>query len=305
MGDAAKPYVKDILDIIKDKSVDSEFRSCAASALSQMGDAAKPYLKDILDFVKDKSVDSSVRISAVQALGNMGDAAKPYIKDIFDIIKDKSVDSDVRSSTAQALGNIRQLELEEIVIVLDNIYYEGHLIIPKWRFLTYYLSGGTEEVKTLLQWTGYPKKLPNKLTHDEAVKTLQTFAKAWQPTQDLTRLRNDLASKIALVAKKAPWQPQDIILLEQHHRNLQQAGYSEADTLQSVIINLKGWQMVFQLQKYHLNPRCFLAATHLRLSQISANPSHLFLESLGKTYFWYGLRRLSLGLGSFPASQII
>ena len=47
------------------------------------------------------------------------------------------------------------------------------------------------------------KKLPNKLTHDEAVKTLKTFAKAWQPTQDLTRLRNDLASKIAISRKKS------------------------------------------------------------------------------------------------------
>ena len=56
-----------------------------------MGDAAKPYVKDILDIIKDKSVDLEIRSNEAEALGNMGDAAKPYVKDILDIIKDKSV----------------------------------------------------------------------------------------------------------------------------------------------------------------------------------------------------------------------
>ena len=124
--------LKILLDILKDKSVDSDIRSSAADALGNMGDAAKPYVKDIVDILKDKSVDSefgirdsTVPISAASALGNLGDAAKPYVKDILDIIKDKSVDSNIRSSAAQALGNIQQLKLEEVVIVLDNVYYAG------------------------------------------------------------------------------------------------------------------------------------------------------------------------------------
>ncbi len=295
LGDAAKPFVKDIADIFKDKSVEPYFRSSAASALSQMGDAAKPYLKDILDFVKDKSVESYARISAAQALGNLGETAKPYFKEILDLIKDKSVDLDIRSSAAQALENIQQLKLEEIAIILDNVYYVGQSSTnsPRggfdyWRFSTYLLSGGTEEVKTLLKWTGYPKKRPDKLTHDEAVKTLNTFAKTWQHAQGLTRLRNDLAKKIAVVARKRSWKPQDIILLEQHYRNLKQARYNEADTLQSVIINLKGWQWFSKFRKIILIHAAFW------LLLIFAYPKSPQIQAI---FFWNPWVRRILGMG--------
>ena len=62
----AKPYVKDILDILKDKTIDPRVRSGAARALGNLGEVAKPYVKDILDFLKDKSIDSSVRSDAAR-----------------------------------------------------------------------------------------------------------------------------------------------------------------------------------------------------------------------------------------------
>ncbi|MGB7375888.1 MAG: HEAT repeat domain-containing protein [Rivularia sp. (in: cyanobacteria)] len=294
MGDAAKPYIKEIFNLIKDKSVDSDVRSIAVSALGNLGDTAKPYVKDILNLIKDKSVDSNVRSSAVSALENLGDAAKPYFKDILNLIKDKSVEPYARSSAAQALGNIQQLNLEEIVIILDNVYYAGESSsfdptgFDNWRFFTYFLSGGTNEVKTLLKWTGYPKKLPDKITHNEAVKTLKTFGKVWQSTQDLTRLRNDLARKIAIVAKKASWKPQDIVLLEQHYRNLKQARYNEADTLQSVIVNLKGWQWLFKFRKIILIHAAFW------LLLIFAYPKSPQIQAI---FFWNPWVRRIFGMG--------
>ncbi len=294
MGDAAKPYIKEIFNLIKDKSIDSNVRSIAVSALGNLGDTAKPYVKDILNLIKDKSVEPYVRSSAAYALENLGDAAKPYFKDILNLIKDKSVDSSIRSSAAQALGNIQQLNLEEIVIILDNVYYAGESSsfdptgFDNWRFFTYFLSGGTNEVKTLLKWTGYPKKLPDKITHDEAVKTLKTFGKVWQSTQDLTRLRNDLARKIAIVAKKSSWKPQDIILLEQHYRNLKQAGYNEADTLQSVIVNLKGWQWFFTFRNIILIHAAFW------LILIFAYPKSPQIQAI---FFWNPWVRRIFGMG--------
>ncbi len=296
MGDAGKPYLKEILDIVGDTSIDSSIRSAAAQALGSMGDAAKPYLKDIIDILKDKSVDSWIRSNAAEALGNMGDAAKPYFKDILNLVKDKSIYLYVRSSAAQALGNIQQLKLEEIVIILDNIYYAGQSNqntgfwsgFEYWRFLTYYLGGGTEDVKTLLKWMGYPKKLPDKLTHDEAVKTLKTFAKAWQPTQDLTRSRNDLARRIGQVAKKTSWRSQDIILLQQHYNNLKQAGYNEADTLKSVIVNLKGWQWFSQFRNIILIHAAFW------LLLIFAYPKSPQIQAI---FFWNPWVRRIFGMG--------
>ena len=56
--------------ILKDENVSPSVRGSAASALGNLGDAAKPYVKDILEFLKDKNVESYVRPSAAYALGN-------------------------------------------------------------------------------------------------------------------------------------------------------------------------------------------------------------------------------------------
>ena len=73
--------------------------------MGNLGDATKPYLQDILDLIEDKSVDLNIRITAVLPLRNMGDNAKPYVKDIVDILKDKSVDSNARAAAVFALSN--------------------------------------------------------------------------------------------------------------------------------------------------------------------------------------------------------
>ncbi|MEH2444851.1 MAG: hypothetical protein V7K18_03420 [Nostoc sp.] len=108
--------------------------------------------------------------------------------------------------------------------------------------LTYLLAGGTAEVKTLLTWLGFPdtKTIPVSLSHDQGDKTLKIFAQAWEPSRDFARLRSDLAKQIAVVAKKVSWRSQDILILETHYNNLKKAGYNKADSLQSVIVNLKG-----------------------------------------------------------------
>jgi HEAT repeat protein len=240
LGDAAKPYVKDIADILKDKTVDAYVRYGAASALGKLGDAAKLYVKDIADILKDKTVNASVRSSAAAALGNLGDAAKPYVKDIADILKDKTVDAYVRGYAALALANIEQLNLNNVVVILDSVYYDSQSDFQLWRFFTYFLSGGTDEVKTLLTWLGKPKSIPDKLTHDEGVKTLQVFLKAWEPTKDLKELREDLAKQIAEVAanKNVDWKLQDINLLQSHLSNLKTINSTNANAVQSVIDNL-------------------------------------------------------------------
>ncbi|MEH2105575.1 HEAT repeat domain-containing protein, partial [Nostoc sp.] len=64
-----------VFKILKDKTVDNDVRSGAASALGNLGEAAKPYIKDIADILKDKTVDKYVRSGAASALGNLGEAA--------------------------------------------------------------------------------------------------------------------------------------------------------------------------------------------------------------------------------------
>ncbi|MBD2141528.1 HEAT repeat domain-containing protein [Anabaena sp. FACHB-1250] len=290
LGEAAKPYVKDILDIFKDKSVDSDVRYGAAYALGNLGEAAKPYVKDILDILKDKSVDYNVRGSAAKALGNLGEAAKPYVKDILDILKDKSVDKYVRQGAAEALGKIGKLRLDQVVVILDSVYYEGQSEIAKWRFLTYFLGGGTDDVKTLLTWVGEPepKAIPEKLTHDEGEKTLKVLQEVWKDSQDLTKLKADLAKQIAVVARKVSWQPQDIVLLQTHYNNLKNAGFNEADSLQSVIVNLQSGQWFFNARITIISHAAFW------LALIFAYPKFPQIQAI---FFWNPWVRRILGVG--------
>ncbi|MEH2258440.1 HEAT repeat domain-containing protein [Nostoc sp.] len=290
LGEAAKPYVKDIADILKDKTADKYVRGGAAEALENLGEAAKPYVKDILDFLKDKTVDSNVRSIAASRLRNLGEAAKPYVKDILDFLKDKTVDKDVRSSAAEALGKIEQLNLNNIVVILDSIYYAGQSEFEQWRFLTYFLGGGTDEVKTLLTWLGFPdtKTIPVSLSHDRGNKTLKIFTQAWEPSRDLARLREDLAKKIAVVARKVHWQRQDIVILETHYNNLKNAGYNEADSLQSVIVNVKTWQWLFNARTTILIHAAFW------LALIFAYPKFPQVQAI---FFWNPWVRRILGVG--------
>jgi HEAT repeat protein len=249
LGDAAKPYVQDILAILKSEKVDLSVGYNTALALGNLGDAAKPHLEDIAILLKDEKVDLIVRGNAAKALGNLGDAAKPYVEDILAILKNEKIDSIFRGSAAVALGKIEKLNLNQALIILNNFYYPREQKLDEWRFRTYFLAGGTEDVKTLLKWLAHydSNKIPTKLTHKEAKKTLQLFAKIWQPSEDL-RLRKDLADKIVRVTKLVSWQPQDIVLLQTHYNNLKTARYNQADSIESVIIQLKGWRWFFNFR---------------------------------------------------------
>jgi HEAT repeat protein len=292
LGEAGAKYAPDILNFLKDEKVDANLRRGAASALGNLGEAGAKYAPDIAKILKDEKVDANLRGSAASALGNLGEAAKPYVKDILDLIKDKTVDSSVRSSAASALGNIEQLNLDNIVVILDNVYYAGQSEFDQWRFLTYFFSGGTDEVKTLLTWLGNldNKPTPTQLNHDKGVKTLDVFKKAWEAsnTQKLKRLQNDLANQIAVVSSKVSWKPQDIILLQSHSDNLKKGGYNEADTLQSVIYNLEGWKWFFAARNMILIHAAFW------LALIFAYPKFPQVQAI---FFWNPWVRRILGIG--------
>ena len=292
MGDAAKPYLKEIFDLIKDESFDSGVRAGLAGTLGNMGSAAKPYLKDITDILKDKSVESWIRSNTAEALGDMGDVVKPYFQDILNIIKDKSADLHLRNSAARALINLQQLNLEEVVIVLDNLYYAGQSEFKNWRFLTYFLSGGTEDVKTLLKWIGKPQTTPQKLTHSQGVNTLNLFLKAWKAIQNenLTELQRDLARQITEVIanKEVSWQASDIILLQNHYNNLNAIKSTRAEKIKSEITNLKGWQWFSKFRKIILIHAAFW------LLLIFAYPKSPQIQAI---FFWNPWVRRIFGMG--------
>src|SRR5690242_13368724 len=58
--------------ILKDEKVDNSIRSSAAVALGNLGQAAAPYVSDIVNILKDGKVNFSVRGSVAVALSNLG-----------------------------------------------------------------------------------------------------------------------------------------------------------------------------------------------------------------------------------------
>ena len=210
------------------------------------------------------------------------------------ILKDKNVDSYVRGSAASALGNIKQLEIKEFPFILYSTYYDGDSKVPEWRWLTYFLSGGSDEAKKLLKWVGkpHPQTTPEKLTHSKGVKTLNLFLKTWEvsTSENLTELRDDLAKQIAVVAayKNVPWQPQDITLLLQHYKNLKKINSTHADKIQSVIIKLEGWRWFFNFRNIILTHAAFW------LALIFAYPKFPQIQAI---FFWNPWVRRIFGMG--------
>lgn len=156
--------------------------------------------------------------------------------------------------------------------------------------MTYFLGGGTEEVKTLLKWLGNldPKTIPTSLSYNEGVKTLNVFKTAWEDSDGLKGLRGDLAKQIAVVARKVSWKPQDIFLLQSHYNNLKKGGYNEADTLQTAIANLEGWKWFFSARNI------ILIHIGFWLALIFAYPKSLQIQAI---FFWNPWVRRILGLG--------
>ncbi|MEH1817083.1 MAG: HEAT repeat domain-containing protein [Nostoc sp.] len=289
-GQAAAQYIPEILKFLKDEKVASDVRRSAAEALSNFGQAAAQYIPEILKFLKDEKVASYVRRSAAEALSNFGQAAAQYIPEILKFLKNEKVDSYVRGGAAVALANIRKLELKEVVVILNNIYEPGNSEYLYWRFLTYFLGGGTEEVKTLLKWLGSPQATPNKPSHNEGIKILNLFLQTWNNSQGLERLRNDLAKQISEVAanKNVPWKWQDINLLQSHYSNLKKVYPTDANAVQSVINNLEYWRWFFKARITILIHAAFW------LALIFAYPKFPQVQAI---FFWNPWVRRILGVG--------
>jgi HEAT repeat protein len=301
LGTSSAKYIPDILNFLKDEKVSDNVRVYAARGLGNLGTSVAKYIPDILNFLKDEKVSANLRgNTAVSTLGNLGSSAAKYIPDILNFLKDEKVSANLRGNAARTLGNIRQLKLEETVVILNYIYEPNQVKFSsilfgsnsanfeEWRFFTYFLGGGTNEIGTLLKWLGRPQSTPDKLTRQEGAETLKIFNIAWQSSQDLKPLREDLAKQIAVVAKKvSDWKAQDIILLQKHYENLK-GRYNEADTVRSVIDNLEFWKWFFLISKI------LLVHFVIWIILILAYPK--FPQVLS-TLFWNPWLRLIFGLG--------
>ena len=236
MGAAAKESVPALIELLKDS--DPFVRGNAVDALGKIGAAAKESVPALIELLKDS--DPFVRLSAADALGKMGAAAKESVPALIELFKDS--DPFVRGNAADALGKMGPLGLHETLAILEKSYGYAeyrHTIL----FFAYYLSGGLENthsqiIQIALAWLGEQTEAPLtkiKEDRDDGVDTLDAFLEVWEASTGLPNLREDLALKIAKVAKQTHWQPWDILLLQKHFDNLKAGECTEMDTVRQAI----------------------------------------------------------------------
>jgi hypothetical protein len=211
--------------------------------------------------------------------------AKEYASKVAELLKDS--DSSVYYAAANALPKLGQQGLPVVVQVLDAVQlYPSE--VGQLRFLAHFISGGSQEVETLMQWVGKPKSRPEKLNRDQGKKTMELFDKAWKVSGSLPDLRQELAAQIAEVANKVSWKAQDITLLQNHYKNLKAINSTHADAVKSVIDNLEFW-------KYFFNARnTILIHAAFWLALIFAYPKFPQVQAI---FFWNPWVRRILGVG--------
>jgi hypothetical protein len=88
--------VPDLVKMLRDRREDPWTRGAAALGLSQLGDVAKPYLPEMGDFLRGKTVNPNDRqtmeyqngqVMTAQALSRWGSATKDYLPDVFAFVK--------------------------------------------------------------------------------------------------------------------------------------------------------------------------------------------------------------------------
>ena len=273
----AKEYAPKLVELLKDS--EPYVRRAAAEALGQM--QAKEHAPKLVELFKDS--EPYVRRAAAEALGQM--QAKEHAPKLVELLKDS--DSDVRSAAAEALPKLGKQGLPVVVYVLDAVQQNSYEM-AQFRFLAHFIGGGDQNLETLMQWVGKPKTKPDKPTLEQGRKIMQSFADTWKFSESTPEFRQELAEQIAAVARKVSWKPQDITLLQNHYKNLQAGKFTQADAVQSVILNLEGWKWFFSARN------TIVAHLAFWLALIFAYPKFPQVQAI---FFWNPWVRKILGVG--------
>ncbi|MEM8719180.1 MAG: HEAT repeat domain-containing protein, partial [Cyanobacteria bacterium P01_G01_bin.39] len=280
----AKEHADNIATLLS-TSNDSNVQSAAIETLGKM--VAKEYAVQIAALLSDSN-DSDVQSAAIETLGKM--VAKEYAVQIAILLltadnnfKGENVQEAVRS-TLQKFG----IANRSTILTILNAVLRNQWRASNYRFLAYFLSNANEETLTLIKWLGSPQEYPDLENHEQAVKTLQVFKEAWQPSASLPRLRNDLEKQIARVVKEGKWKFQDIGLLQAHNQNLQAVNSTHAEAVKAKITNLQGWKWIFAAW------RIWLVHFGFWVLLIFAYPKSPQIQAI---FFWNPWVRRIIGLG--------
>ena len=272
----AKEQVLKLVELLKDS--DQGVRSATTYALGQM--QAKEQAPKLVELLKDS--DQGVRSAATYALGQV--QAKEQVLKLVELLKDS--DQGVRYAAAPALSKLGQQGLPVVVQILDAVQQNSYEI-GELRFLAHFISGGEQEVETLMQWVGIPKSRPEKPTLTQGRNIMKLFDKTWKISESAPGLRKELADKIGEVADGVSWKPQDIVLLQTHYNNLKGKD-NAAYKVQLAINKIAIWKWLANARNTILIHAAFW------LALIFAYPKFPQVQAI---FFWNPWVRKILGVG--------
>lgn len=190
------------------------------------------------------------------------------------------------------LMSMERLEESALILKLINCSYlypdEAHL----YRFIVYYLTGGDGWAREALRWSVPRRDLPAGPSYEEALSTLELFARLWDESGELPQYRADLESKIAiLITKKGiKWQKRDIPLIKEFQTRLEEADSTRSAALEMEISRLNNSLL------YYLFNFLKLWGVHL-LFWILLIFIYPYSPQVQAIFFWNPYLRKILGLG--------
>ena len=127
-----RPYAKNIVSVVQDKSKSLSIRSSAASVLADLN-LMQPYTNDIKALISNISSASrqdfqdytkNNKSEIITSLKYLNEAGKPFIKEIVGLTKQENVkDLNIRFSAALAvlgMGNLAQPYMKDILNILKD-----------------------------------------------------------------------------------------------------------------------------------------------------------------------------------------
>jgi HEAT repeat protein len=103
LGYLGPVVLPDLLKVLRDRQQDPWLRGSAAQGLSVLGDAAKPYIPDIGNLLRGKNTTiegQNGSVGAAKALSQLG--AKEYLPDIYQFVKDPNTQPTTYANEAMA-----------------------------------------------------------------------------------------------------------------------------------------------------------------------------------------------------------
>jgi HEAT repeat protein len=316
-GEQLKDYVVNVAELLKDP--DEHVRQSAVKALGNMSEFSKNYIVQIAELLKDPEIE--VRDSAAETLGKMSELSREYIVHVAELLKDsglkyqfsiedalykmgepsqdqivqitnllKNRNSDVRDILVEFILRSQELSLTNFPHILAPIYlYPSES--SQYRFLGHVVGAGKENTEIVLKWLGEPgDNLPNKLSKEEAIKTLQVFRKLWDATASHRKVRKDLADQIARIICKhnVVWTKSDLKLLIEQKNNLEKISSTHIDAIE---YEIKKAANISRIQTF-----VKIGAVHATfwLVLILLYPKYPMIQAI---FFWNPFMRKILGLG--------